>query len=187
MAADDYPQYFGDRSLLERRKWAFMCSRQFTSGSVLRCYDWATSLDGDRDCVVGGFQSDIERDVLRLLAMKRIPAVLVLGRRLYQDGAPPWMRPHIDAGLGLVVALTNAVGNCVRNVALRNSRVVEMADEVVFGTLNTGGTLMPIYWQARRMGKPVTVLQPGWQEPTAVGDTGQEAPSASDETDARAD
>ena len=61
------PQYLGNKALLNKKLTAFFASRTVQIARVMACYDWATSLDADKDCVVSGFQSPIERDVLHLI------------------------------------------------------------------------------------------------------------------------
>ena len=61
------PQYLGNKDLLNRKLTAFLASRTVQTARVMACYDWATSLSADTDCVVSGFQSPIERDVLHFL------------------------------------------------------------------------------------------------------------------------
>lgn len=66
------PQYLGNKDLLGRRLTAFLASRTVQTARVLACYDWATSLNAETDCVVSGFQSPIERDVLHFLILDSI-------------------------------------------------------------------------------------------------------------------
>ena len=61
----------GNISLLDREKTAFLCSRMLQSAGILPSLDWATSLNPQSDCVIGGFQSDLERDVLRFFAAQK--------------------------------------------------------------------------------------------------------------------
>jgi hypothetical protein len=49
---------------------------------VLKCYDWAA---GQHDgCVVSGFSSKLEQDVLHFLLKVKCPIILVLARRMYK-------------------------------------------------------------------------------------------------------
>ncbi len=79
------PQYQGNRALLERKLTAFLSSRTIATEKVMACYDWATSLNAETDCVVSGFLSPIEKDVLHFLIKKKIPVVVVLARALYKQ------------------------------------------------------------------------------------------------------
>ncbi len=78
------PQYLGNKALLNKKLTAFFASRTVQTARVMACYDWATSLSAETDCVVSGFQSAIERDVLHFLLKKKIPIVVVLARAIYK-------------------------------------------------------------------------------------------------------
>ena len=67
-------QMIGNAGLMGLPKTAFLSSRKVAPAAVMRCYDWATGMRGSGSagrlalsCVVGGFQSALERDVLKLL------------------------------------------------------------------------------------------------------------------------
>ena len=60
-------EYLGNQDLLNCRKWGFMGSRTIPSDEVLRCYDWASKRAAAGDCVVSGFSSRMERDVLHFI------------------------------------------------------------------------------------------------------------------------
>ena len=70
------PQYSGKLELLDRKLTAFLSSRTIATDKVMACYDWATSLNAETDCVVSGFQSPIEQDVLHFLLKNRIPVIV---------------------------------------------------------------------------------------------------------------
>ena len=61
----------GNRALLDApNKVAFLSSRKIAPEDVLRCYDWAAKVrDGDA-CIMSGFQSPLENDVLRFLSLE---------------------------------------------------------------------------------------------------------------------
>ena len=60
-------EFHGNQDLLNCRKWGFMGSRTIPSDEVLRCYDWASKRAAAGDCVVSGFSSRMERDVLHFI------------------------------------------------------------------------------------------------------------------------
>ena len=61
----------GNAKLLETsNKVAFLSLRKIAPEDVLRCYDWAAKVrDGDA-CIMSGFQSPLENDVLRFLSLE---------------------------------------------------------------------------------------------------------------------
>ena len=102
------PQYLGNKDLLDRRLTAFLASRTVQTARVLACYDWATSLSAETDCVVSGFQSTVERDVLHFLLKKRIPIVVVLARAMYKH-IPEEFREAYHDGRLLFISLSQAI------------------------------------------------------------------------------
>jgi hypothetical protein len=61
----------GNIALFDLPKTAYLCSRTLHSAGILPSLDWTTSLNPQSDCVIGGFQSDLERDVLRFCCAKK--------------------------------------------------------------------------------------------------------------------
>ena len=49
----------------------------------MKCYDWATEMRDKGVCVMGGFQSPLERDVLTFLLKGKQPVVWVLAHKLW--------------------------------------------------------------------------------------------------------
>ena len=138
----------GNKELLKRKKTAFFCSRKVNSGSILKCYDWATSLDKESDCVISGFQSKIEREVLHFLLKKKIPVIVVLGRRMYKK-LPNELDEACKKGKVLIISLSDNPRNSIATAEIRNRYIVDHADNIVFGSLNEESSLYPIYLEAK--------------------------------------
>ena len=60
-------KYVGNKQLLENYKIAFLCSRKCPADIILKSYDWAIEQREKDVCVISGFHSKIEKDVLRSL------------------------------------------------------------------------------------------------------------------------
>lgn len=138
----------GNKELTARKRIAFLCSRKITSGSILKCYDWATSLDKDSDCVISGFQSKIEKDVLYFLLKKEIPVIMVLGRRMYKKLSDELDKEY-KKGNVLIISLSNNPRNSIEAAEIRNRYIANHADSIVFGSLNEESSLYPIYLEAK--------------------------------------
>lgn len=138
------PQYLGNKDLLQRKLTAFLASRTVQTTQVMACYDWATSLNAEADCVVSGFQSPIESDVLHFLLKKHIPVVVVLARAIYRH-IPDELREAFDEGRLLFISVSNATRNSHATAMARNEYVAELADTVVFGMLDESSSLYGIY------------------------------------------
>lgn len=65
---------------MEIPKTAFLCSRTIPASAVLKCYDWAIEQRESGWCVVSGFQSKLEKDVLHYLIQGSQPLTIVVAR-----------------------------------------------------------------------------------------------------------
>ncbi len=59
--------YVENKQLLENYKIAFLCSRKCPADIILKSYDWAIAQMEKGVCVISGFHSKTEKDVLRSL------------------------------------------------------------------------------------------------------------------------
>ena len=146
----DNVQMLGNAALMERPKVAFLSSRRVAPAAVMRCYDWATGMRGGGStgrlappCVVGGFQSALERDVLKLLLPEGgPPIVMVLARGMWRS-VPVEYREAINAGRMLVVSpFSQGVVRVSKETAeKRNGWILDHCDEAVFASLDPNGSL----------------------------------------------
>ena len=134
----------GNADILKREKVAFLSSRKVPPSAVMQCYDWAGRMRDEGVCVMGGFQSPLEKDVLKILLKGTQPIVMVLGRKMWSEKyVPEEYRQHIDNGRLLIVSpVSQSVGRVgCQSAALRNRYIVENAQTVVFATLSPDGEL----------------------------------------------
>lgn len=68
----------GNKSILKLPKIAFLCSRQVPAPVILKCYDWAIEQRDAGNCIISGFHSVIEKDVLHYLLKGKQPKLLHL-------------------------------------------------------------------------------------------------------------
>ena len=158
--AEAYWRLYADRAGFE------IC---YPPSAVMRCYDWATGMrGGGREaaalscgyagretlpdgsagrlalpCVVGGFQSALERDVLKLLQPEGgPPIVMVLARGMWRS-VPAEYREAIDEGRMLVVSpFPQGVVRVSKETAeKRNGWILDRCDEAVFASLDPVGSL----------------------------------------------
>lgn len=120
-------EYLGNKDLLKREKWGFLASRQVASNEVLLCYDWATDRSKFGDCVVSGFSSKMEKDVLHFLLKGKSPIIMVLARRMYVKLPEEWHKA-INEGRMLVILTSQAMRQSRQTALLRNQYVAELCD-----------------------------------------------------------
>lgn len=153
------PQYLGNKKLLNRKLTAFFASRTVQTARVMACYDWATGLSAEKDCVVSGFQSAIERDVLHFLLRKKIPIVVVLARAIYKH-IPEELREGYDNGNLLFISVSNTPRTSQVAAKARNQYVADISSTIVFGMLTEESSLYELYLrQSKDPLKKVKLIQ----------------------------
>ena len=124
-------EYLGNRELLKLKKTAFLASSTISSETVLRCYDWATEMRNRGECVVSGFSSKLEQDVLHFLLKGSQPIIIVLARLMYRD-IPDELKEPLAQNRLLIISVSNAVRQSKVTAMARNRYVCEMADKIFF-------------------------------------------------------
>lgn len=119
--------YLGNRDLLNLPKTAFLASSKIPVDLVLSCYDWASQTAQSEQCVVSGFSSHLEREVLHFLMKGRCPIILVLAREMYKH-IPSELQPLLDANRLLIISVSKAVRQSKATAYARNKYInLEMA------------------------------------------------------------
>lgn len=148
--------HIGNMGLLEKRKTAFFCSSKTTSRNVIESFDWATCVPKDT-CVISGFQTKLEKDVLQLLLKRHIPVVIILARKMYKN-LPTEIMDAIERNEALVISISNLSRNTKESAWKRNKFVIEQAADIVFGALDTTSSLYSLaqLYQIKIAKSPVT-------------------------------
>lgn len=121
--------YCGNKELLTLPKVGFLAASRVPSGEVMRCYDWAVLQAGKQSCVVSGFSSQLERDVLHFLLKGTCPIIVVLARRMYKELPEEW-QPVLDNGRMLIISTNNTPRQSRQTAQLRNQYVAEISDNL---------------------------------------------------------
>lgn len=150
-------EVLGNQSILEERKIAFLCSRAIQSSVVLKCYDWAIEQREKRQCVVSGFHSKIEKDVLHYLIQGTQPLIIVLARGMKKRMEQEFRQALEDDRLLIVSPFEERFTRITAQTAeKRNRLMMEMADEIVFGHIGKSGMLSKLQQEFRT--KKMTIL-----------------------------
>ena len=149
-------QYIGNIELLKLPKSAFLSSRSITPKTVIACYDWATKQRDAGICVISGFHSQIEKDVLHFLLKGKQPIILVLGRSLYKQIPEELNKPLNEERLLIVSVVSQSTNRqSIETALIRNKYIIENADEVVFGSLDPNGKLYQLYLETKSLNKHI--------------------------------
>lgn len=124
-------EYLGNTELLNVPKTAFLASSTIPPDMVLKCYDWATQMAKEGQCVVSGFSSHLEKEVLHFLAKGKQPIILVLAREMYKQ-IPIEYQPLLDANRLLIISVSKATRQSKATAYARNKYICEMTDKILF-------------------------------------------------------
>lgn len=135
----------GNIDLLKLSKTAFLCSRKIPASIVLKCYDWAINQREQGNCIISGFQSQIEKDVLHYLLKGNQPIVLALARGLKKKIEPEFVKPIEEGRLLIISPFNDEVKRITEQTAMvRNKMMIELAEKIVVGYVTKGGLLEEI-------------------------------------------
>ena len=121
-------QSLGNKELLSLPLTAFLASSNIPPEIVLRCYDWAAAKQ--EGCVVSGFNSKLEQDVLHFLLKAKVPVIMVLARRMYKE-IPKELRAPLEQGRLLFISTSTAVRQSRATALARNRYICELADHIM--------------------------------------------------------
>ena len=132
----------GNDEMLALPTTAFLCSRQVPASAVLKCYDWAVNQRDEGRCVISGFHSQMEKDVLHYLLKGTQPIILALARGL-KSRLEPELKAPLAEGRLLLITPFNADTKYVtiETARLRNQMMIEIANKIVIGYSSPGGEL----------------------------------------------
>ncbi len=111
---------------------------------MIRGFDWATWMRDEGVCVMSGFQSPLEREVVGILQKGTSLLILVLARRMWdRRHVPTLFRQPLDDGRLLVISPVSQSIRRVdaRSAALRNRYILDHADSLFLGALDPEGSL----------------------------------------------
>lgn len=135
--------YLGNKELLKLPKTAFLASSTIPTDMVLRCYDWATQMAKEEQCIISGFSSHLEKEVLHFLMKGRCPIILVLARQMYKQ-VPLELQTLLDDNRLLIISVSKAVRQSKSTAFARNKHICEMADNILFVGVNEKSSLHPL-------------------------------------------
>ena len=121
----------GNHDILKQPKTAFLASSTIPPDMVLKCYDWAMQMAKEGKCVVSGFSSHLEKEVLHFLAKGKQPIILVLARQMYKQ-IPQELQPLLDSGRLLIISTSSSPRQSKATALSRNRYICEITDQILF-------------------------------------------------------
>ena len=125
-------KYLGNKQLLSLHKIGFIASRHASTLDVIPTLDWAVDISKSTDvAVVSGFQSPLEKDVLKFLLRGVCPIIIVLARGMYRK-LPESLQSPMDQQRILVISNEPDTITRVSEITAhnRNEYVKSISDEM---------------------------------------------------------
>ena len=125
-------KYLGNKQLLNLHKIGFIASRHASTLDVIPTLDWAVEISKSTDvAVVSGFQSPLEKDVLKFLLRGVCPIIIVLARGMYRK-LPDALQSLMDQQRILVISNEPDTITRVSEITAhnRNEYVKSISDEM---------------------------------------------------------
>ena len=135
--------FLGNKELLKMPKTAFLASNAIPTDMVLRCYDWAQQASRGSECIISGFSSHLEKQVLHFLMKGTCPIILVLAREMYKQ-IPSDFQSLLDDNRLLIISISKAVRQSKATALARNRHICEMSDSILFVGVTESSSLYPI-------------------------------------------
>ena len=122
----------GNLNLLDEPLTALYCSSRCPGDLILKTYDLARAMRDAGVPVIGGFQTPMERECLRLLLRGKQPIVVCPARGIDNMRIPRDWRPSLDDGRLLVLSPFPATARrpTAEFAARRNDLVADLAQRV---------------------------------------------------------
>ena len=162
-SADSLPRqtaHRGNLSLLDEPLTALFCSNRCPGDLILKTYDLARAMRDAGVPIIGGFQTPMERECLRLLLRGDQPVVVCPARGIDNMRIPRDWRPALDDGRLLVLSPFPATTRrpTVKIAAQRNDLVADLAAQVFIAHAAPGGKTEAFARKVVQSGKPLLTL-----------------------------
>ena len=150
----------GNLSLLDEPLTALFCSNRCPGDLILKTYDLARAMRDAGVTVIGGFQTPMERECLRLLLRGDQPVVVCPARGIDNMRIPRDWRPALDDGRLLVLSpfLTTVRRPTAELAAQRNDLVADLAERVFIAHAAPGSKTETFARTLAASGKPLLTL-----------------------------
>ena len=150
----------GNLRLLEERLTALFCSQRCPGDLILKTYDLARAMRDAGVPVIGGFQTPMEKECLRLLLRGSQPVVVCPARGIDNMRVPRDWRAALDEDRLLVLSPFPSTHRrpTAELAAQRNNLVAELAHRVFIAHAAPGSKTEAFTRRLATSGKPLLTL-----------------------------
>ena len=150
----------GNLSLLDEPLTALFCSNRCPGDLILKTFDLARAMREAGVPVIGGFQTPMERECLRLLLRGSQPVIVCPARGINNMRIPGDWHPALDDGRLLVLSTfpASALRPTAELAAQRNELVADLAQRVFIAHAAASGNTEAFARKLSESGKPLLTL-----------------------------
>ena len=150
----------GNLRLLKEPLTALFCSNRCPGDLILKTYDLARAMRDAGISVVGGFQTPMEKECLRLLLRGSQPMVICPARGIEKMRVPRDWRPALNEGRLLILSTFTPSQRrpTIETAAQRNELVAGLAHRVFIAHAAPGGKTEAFADKLAASGKPLLTL-----------------------------
>ena len=132
----------GNEALMKNKKTAFVCSRKVPDRLEYLVGKWILGLSPERDCVMCGNQSPMERAVFTVLLQRKIPTILMLAEAMHDNWGDDVRQSLAEGRLLIATHCDPNVHNVTARSAFdRNILMMSLASLIFVGYCTKGGKL----------------------------------------------
>ena len=152
--------HLGNLRLLEEPLTALFCSNRCPGDLILKTYDLARAMREAGVPVIGGFQTPMEKECLRLLLRGSQPIVVCPARGIHNMRVPRDWRPALDESRLLILSPFPATVRrpTAKLAAQRNDLVADLAAQVFIAHAAPGSKTEAFARKLAANGKPLLTL-----------------------------
>ena len=150
----------GNRAILRLPLTALFCSNRCPGDIILKTYDLARAIRDAGVPVIGGFQTPMEKECLRLLLRGSQPVVVCPARGIQSMRIPREWRPALDAGRLLILSpFPPSQRRPTAKIAVRrNELVADIATRVFIAHAAPAGATEALAHRIAASGKPILTI-----------------------------
>ena len=135
-------RYIGNIDLMKEQKIAFLCSTNAPQEARLISKRWALDQCSKKYCIISGFQSEAEKDVLNILLSNNGRAIMILPYSMYKKCPEKYYSSVNDGRLLILSFFEEGQFRINRENAEKcNIQVLKCADSVIIGYAKKDGMI----------------------------------------------
>jgi len=150
--------FIGNDEIFKNYKLGFFCSQKCPPDLILSIYDKAKEWREKGVCIISGFHTPVEKDVLHYLLKGEQPVIICPARSLDDYRIDADIKKEVDNGRVLIISKFQNKRISKKCSHLRNIFIADLADELIIGYSEPGGTVEKTYEYAGTLHKKVYSL-----------------------------